>query len=53
MEPRPLRTMRGRPLTTINRNPYLVGQIALAEGLLTLPQYLTEQTQQAKEVSHA
>jgi len=23
-------------LTTINRNPYLVGQIALAEGLLTL-----------------
>ena len=33
--------MRGRSLTTINRNPYLVGQIALAEGLLT-PERLDE-----------
>src|ERR1043165_6290313 len=36
MEATPLWAMRGRSLTTINRNPYLVGQIALAEGLLTL-----------------
>src|SRR5436190_23754615 len=32
----PLGTMRGRPLTTVHPNPYLVGQIVLAEGLLTL-----------------
>jgi len=31
----------GRRVTTINRNPHLVGQIALSEGLLT-PERLEE-----------